>query len=89
MLWIALAALLFLNYEAWIRDYPPAGPQTTLQQTGNAAPLSSTLGDTVPQAPSANAAAPAAAAALVPAAPGGSVPDSDAPLPTPQNVPPG
>jgi len=25
MLWIAFAAILFLNYEAWMRDYPRVG----------------------------------------------------------------
>ena len=52
MLWVALAAILFLNYEAWMRDYPASVPQVTQTTSGNPAG-SSTLGDTVPQAPAA------------------------------------
>ena len=55
MLWVALAAVLFLNYEAWMRDYP-AVPTGTLQ-----APLggsgANSLGDSVPQAGAARAGA--------------------------------
>ncbi len=63
MLWAALAATLFLNYEAWMQDYPasPAGAQgVSSTATGSNAP-SSNLGDSVPQAAAPPAAAPAAA----------------------------
>jgi YidC/Oxa1 family membrane protein insertase len=49
MLWVALAAILFLNYEAWMRDYPASTPETTQAASGSAAG-SSTLGDSLPQA---------------------------------------
>jgi YidC/Oxa1 family membrane protein insertase len=69
MLWAALAAILFLNYEAWMRDYPAAGslgtPATTV---GGPA---STLGESVPQAglPPADTTAPAAAVPNISAPP--------------------
>jgi len=80
MLWIALAAILYLNYDAWMRDYgAPAAPaqvSTTASSASNgvAAPQPApTLGDIVPQAsapaPSAaQAPAPAGSAAALPAA---------------------
>jgi YidC/Oxa1 family membrane protein insertase len=49
MLWVALAAILFLNYEAWMRDYPVSAPEATEAASGRAAG-SSTLGDSLPQA---------------------------------------
>ncbi len=68
MLWIALAAILYFNYDAWMRDYgAPSAPASVSQPaaSGNQANTPSapapTLGDTVPQA-----AAPAAG--LAPAA---------------------
>ena len=72
LLWAALAAILYLNYEAWVRDYGVPGAAPTAQTLGTAgstpaapgaAPAS--LGDTVP-APAASApgsAAPTLAAA--------------------------
>src|SRR5260370_6385757 len=81
MLWAALAAILFLNYEAWIQDYPaspasasagsPAGPSSTA--AGGNAPAGK-LGDAVPQAAAPSAAAPSAAHAATAAAPLGSAP---------------
>ncbi len=44
---VALAAILFLNYEAWMRDYPTS--LGTPQSIGAAA-VGSRLGDSVPQA---------------------------------------
>jgi YidC/Oxa1 family membrane protein insertase len=73
MLWAALAAILFLNYEAWMQDYPaspatgaPAGTSSTA--AGSNAPASK-LGDSVPQA-----AVPAAAKTETAAAPLGGAP---------------
>jgi YidC/Oxa1 family membrane protein insertase len=61
LLWFALAAILYLNYETWMRDYPAAGAQTSLAASANGAASSAgTLGDSVPQA--ANIAQPATAA---------------------------
>jgi YidC/Oxa1 family membrane protein insertase len=69
LLWIALGVILYLNYDAWMRDYgaPPASaPVSTTASSGSngTSPSASapTLGDTVP-----NAAAPAPSAAQAPA----------------------
>ena len=67
MLWIALAAILYLNYDAWMRDYgtAPASVSPTAGSGSNANPSSAparTLGETVPQA-----SAPAPSAAQAPA----------------------
>jgi YidC/Oxa1 family membrane protein insertase len=65
MLWGVLAAVLFLTYQTWLRDYePPPGSAVQNAASTPGAPVS-TLGDSVPQAPAAaaTAAAPAAAAA--------------------------
>ena len=68
-LWGALALVLLLDYEAWMKDFaPPVAPSEVSQTApaaGKAAPASNTLADRVPEA------APGAA----PAAPG-SVPAS-------------
>src|SRR5580700_5764377 len=72
LLWFALAAILYLNYEAWMHDYPAGTPGAAAPSAG--APSGSparTLGDTLPQAPSAAgtaAPAPAPAPASTPAA---------------------
>jgi YidC/Oxa1 family membrane protein insertase len=67
LLWIALAAILYLNYEAWMRDYPSLG---TRDNAGRSAPGSvSTLGDSVPQAASSAAPPATPASAPTPAAP--------------------
>jgi YidC/Oxa1 family membrane protein insertase len=70
ILWFALAAILFYNYQAWMHDYPAAGTPGSVNQSATGAPGSSrtTLGDSVPQAanttplPAAAAPPPAAAA---------------------------
>ena len=56
ILWLALGAMLFLNYEAWMKDYPTAAANASL--SGSGAP--NTLGNTVPQA--VDGVAPASAA---------------------------
>jgi YidC/Oxa1 family membrane protein insertase len=72
LLWFALAAILYLNYEAWMHDYPAGTPGAAVPSAG--APSGSpagTLGDTLPQAPSTAptaAPAPAPAPASTPAA---------------------
>jgi YidC/Oxa1 family membrane protein insertase len=74
MLWAALAAILFLNYEAWMQDYP-ASPASGTSSTavGSNAPAGK-LGDSVPQAAAPSAAAPAAAREEPAAAPLGGAP---------------
>jgi YidC/Oxa1 family membrane protein insertase len=80
LLWFALAAILYLNYETWMRDYPASGAQSGIASAANGAPnAAATLGDSVPQAassapaaanaPGANAAAASALAASTPATP--------------------
>jgi YidC/Oxa1 family membrane protein insertase len=67
LLWVALAAILYLNYEAWMRDYPATGTAGSVNQSVTGVRgSSSTLGDSVPQA--ANTAPLPAAAAPPPAA---------------------
>jgi YidC/Oxa1 family membrane protein insertase len=68
LLWVALAAILYLNYEAWMRDYPLTGTASSVNRSASGAPGSSatTLGDSVPQA--ANTASLPAAATPPPAA---------------------
>jgi YidC/Oxa1 family membrane protein insertase len=86
MLWAALAAILFLNYEAWMQDYPSTA-SNDVPRAAAGGPTGS-LGEFVPQAgaPPANSAAPAAGspAAGSPAAglPDNVPPTADAP-PTP------
>lgn len=68
-LWIALALILWLNYEAWMRDYAPrpAPAQTTAATSGeqSAGEAPGGLGNAIPQAStakqSASGEAPAAA----------------------------
>src|SRR6202035_4750497 len=79
MLWAALAAILFLNYEAWMQDYP-ASPATGVPAAGTSSSAAgsttptSRLGDSVPQAAAPSAAAPAAARPETAAAPLGGAP---------------
>ena len=71
LLWATLAALLYMNYEAWMRDYP-ATPVVTTIGSGTAKPAAS-LGDSVPQAASsaASAATPTDAASTATSPPSG------------------
>src|SRR5262245_9013177 len=49
--WIALALILWLNWEAWMRDYAPATPPTPAASTQSGQPGAKPSGlDTVPQA---------------------------------------
>jgi YidC/Oxa1 family membrane protein insertase len=56
-LWLALALALWLNYEAWNRDYSVLSPtsQTASSNQKSGAPAAPGLGDAVPQAPSSTA----------------------------------
>jgi YidC/Oxa1 family membrane protein insertase len=65
LLWIALAAILYLNYEAWMHDYPALGTHDSAATSNPGA--SGTLGDTVPQAASSAALPVAPATAPAPA----------------------
>src|SRR5450432_124405 len=51
LLWVALAAILYLNYESWMHDYPaPGTPGSVGQSATGASGTTGTLGDSVPQA---------------------------------------
>ena len=86
LLWVVLAALLYLNYEAWMRDYAPATPAASSAATSNSLTPSGvrnapTLGETLPEAtaPAASAVATAAApTAATTAAPGAAPPATPA-----------
>lgn len=58
--WVALAALLYLNYSTWMHDYPPTLPPA-VQNTGT---VGNQLGDSVPQSQTAAASASAPALAM-------------------------
>jgi YidC/Oxa1 family membrane protein insertase len=71
LLWVALAAILYLNYETWMHDYPASGAPNSLSQSAAGAPgAAGTLGDSVPQAanPAPLAATPAVAPTATPPA---------------------
>jgi len=77
MLWAALAGLLFLNYDAWMRDYPSAPAVVAPSAPAPGSPAG-TLGESVPS--SSSSAAPGA----TPAA--GSAEPAPAPLPGPTSA---
>src|SRR6202030_3703106 len=64
LLWFALAAILYFNYEAWMHDYPSGTPGAAAPSAAGNKP--GTLGDSVPEvaspAPSTPAAAPTSVA---------------------------
>ena len=64
MLMVALAAILFLNYEAWMRDYPASTLTGTAPSAANGSATGGRLGESVPQA----SPTPSGSAAPVPAA---------------------
>jgi YidC/Oxa1 family membrane protein insertase len=86
MLWVALAAILFLNYEAWMRDYPASTPAATEAAGGRSAAGSNTLGDSLPQAgaPGSATGTPAAgsSSATTAATLGGTAPGTPAAAPS-------
>jgi YidC/Oxa1 family membrane protein insertase len=74
MLWFAFVAILYLNYDAWVRDYQAPAVSAALATPAGSASAPKSLADTVPTAPStaapqAQAASSAAAPTAVPAAP--------------------
>ncbi len=84
LLWVTLAAILYFNYDAWMRDYGAPGASVPVGSTtvpgGTATPNSppvATLGDTVPQA-AAPAAAQIAPGAATPASAVGTASGADA-----------
>jgi YidC/Oxa1 family membrane protein insertase len=51
MLWFAFAAILYLNYEAWMRDYQQPASAATVTMPAGGASASKSLADTLPTAP--------------------------------------
>jgi YidC/Oxa1 family membrane protein insertase len=69
LLWVALAAILYLNYEAWTHDYPASGtPGAAGQSTAGTPGGTGTLADSVPQAATSAAIPQAVPAATAPPA---------------------
>ncbi|MGD0501411.1 MAG: membrane protein insertase YidC [Steroidobacteraceae bacterium] len=66
MLWFAFVAILYLNYEAWVRDYQGPAAAAAVPAPAGSASAPKSLADTVPTAPS-GAAPQAAGAPAVPA----------------------
>jgi len=65
MLWFAFVAILYLNYEAWVRDYQGPAAAAAVPAPAGSASAPKSLADTVPTAPS----GPAPQAAGAPAVP--------------------
>lgn len=63
MLWVALAAILYLNYEAWMHDYREPAVLAAAQSAAGTPGAAQTLADSVPKAAPSN---PAAATASTP-----------------------
>ena len=78
VLWLALAVALWLNYQAWVRDYPPLS--STVSDNGSSAhgagARAPSLGFNVPQASSNAAAGSSASAGVRGAAPPGTSAES-------------
>jgi YidC/Oxa1 family membrane protein insertase len=79
MLWLALAAILFLNYEAWMRDYPAPNLAATSAAAADGSAQTNTLGNSVPGALPAAAGTAATDTANANAMSGGGVPPAGAP----------
>jgi YidC/Oxa1 family membrane protein insertase len=80
MLWGVLAAIVFVNYQTWLRDYAPPAGSAQSAASALASPPASTLGDSVPQA--ASSASPASQAPGTPP-PAGAAPASTTPAAVP------
>jgi YidC/Oxa1 family membrane protein insertase len=80
MLWFALFAILYLNYQTWMKDYPAPVASTTATATAGSASAPKSLADTLPSAP----VAPAAAASPTGS---GTPPSSEASGPVPPTEP--
>ncbi len=76
MLWFAFVAILYLNYEAWMRDYQQPAAPVAVTTTAGGASASKSLADTLPTAPPPTSAT-ATPGAAAPAS--GTVPSAGAP----------
>jgi YidC/Oxa1 family membrane protein insertase len=90
LLWVALAAILYLNYEAWMHDYQAPAAAPGVSQSTRAPGTAATLGDSVPQTASSATTptpeAPAAPAAAEPSTASQAAALSDASLSQPLHV---
>ena len=68
-LWLALGAILYLNYQTWMHDYAPPLPTVPVSATATPASVGGSLANSVPQlvAPGASVATPNLPAAAAPA----------------------
>jgi YidC/Oxa1 family membrane protein insertase len=66
MLWVAFAAILYLNYEAWMHDYREPAVAAAAQSTAGAPRAPNALADSIPKG---ETAAPSAATAAAPSPP--------------------
>ena len=82
ILWFALAAVLFYNYETWMHDYPTAAPSSGAQAAAGAEGRAPTLGESVPQAASAASPTSAPAPAGAPASLSAPAPAADTAMAT-------
>jgi YidC/Oxa1 family membrane protein insertase len=101
LLWFALAAILFYNYQAWMHDYPASGSAIPTTSATGATGTATSLRDAIPQAAS-SAQLPATTAPAAPTAaiappvsaaptastgpPAGAAPAPDAPPSEPLHV---
>jgi len=70
-LWGALALLLLLNFQTWMRDYAPPPGATAAATTSASAPVTAApndLGNRIPDATTAAGAKPAASSPAAPVA---------------------
>ena len=58
-LWLALGAILYLNYETWMRDYPPGVPASAVAASTTSKSVGGSLADSVPTINPAAGTAPA------------------------------
>ena len=77
LLWGALALLLLLNYEAWLRDYPAPASTAPVSGTPTTAPPANDLGNRIPEAPKSEGGTPAGSQAT-PGIPGGATANAPA-----------
>jgi YidC/Oxa1 family membrane protein insertase len=85
MLWFALFAILYLNYQTWMKDYSAPVVSTTVTAAAGSASAPKSLADTLPSAPVAPAAAASPRGSATPPASdaSGSVPPNEPTVATP------
>lgn len=79
-LWLALGAILYLNYETWMRDYRPPAPPVAAGAISTPRPVGGSLADSVPAIGAVTSAANAPAAASSVSGSGVPTPAAGAPI---------